>query len=356
MKQLIHIIVTGLLCIVASATITSCDHKELCLGHRLVQRVKVEFDWSDAPEASPRGMTVYFYPLGNADGSAPTGAYQRVDFKGMDGGYVELPRGVYRIICYSNDSEINQFHSVADYDAHTVFTREGSLLECLPLSLTSTGPRAEGQADQRIVITPDQLWGSTLAWTEVIGTGEFHEHTSGAGRSASEATDPATGERIQVITLMPHEMTCHYTYEIRNVKNLKHVDKMCAAISGMTPSIKAATEELHTEPVTLPLEAISVGDKNIVTGSFHTFGHHADNPQPHIMTLYVWMDDGRKFVYGTGTNPGSFDVTEQVENAPDRRHVHLIIDGVELPQPLENGSGFHPSVDGWGTVESDIIM
>ena len=50
------------------------------------------------------------------------------------------------------------------------------------------------------------------------------------------------------------------------------------------------------------------------------------------------------------------DVTDQVHSAPDKRHVHIIIDGLDLPEPIENGSGFDPSVDDWEVVETDIIL
>jgi hypothetical protein len=45
-----------------------------------------------------------------------------------------------------------------------------------------------------------------------------------------------------------------------------------------------------------------------------------------------------------------------VHNAPNKRRVHLVIDGLDLPQPIENGHGFRPSVDDWGEEEHDIIM
>ena len=45
-----------------------------------------------------------------------------------------------------------------------------------------------------------------------------------------------------------------------------------------------------------------------------------------------------------------------VDNAPDQRHVHIIIDGLDLPEPIENGSGFDPSVDDWEVVEGEIIL
>ena len=77
------------------------------------------------------------------------------------------------------------------------------------------------------------------------------------------------------------------------------------------------------------------------------------NPDPHKMVFYVVMDDGAKYCYKDSEN---LDVTEQVHNAPDFRHVHLIIDGLNLPDPIENGHGFDPSVDDWEIVEDDIIL
>ena len=42
---------------------TSCEHKELCYYHPHAAKVRVEFDWRDAPQADPAGMCVYFYPI-----------------------------------------------------------------------------------------------------------------------------------------------------------------------------------------------------------------------------------------------------------------------------------------------------
>lgn len=67
----------------AMSMAVSCVHKELCYHHPHSATVRVEFDWRDAPEASPDGMCVYFYPSGG-------GGVRRVDFSGRRGGEVEL--------------------------------------------------------------------------------------------------------------------------------------------------------------------------------------------------------------------------------------------------------------------------
>ena len=59
-----------------------------------------------------------------------------------------------------------------------------------------------------------------------------------------------------------------------------------------------------------------------MTGKFYTFGHHEENARPHKMMFYVWYSNKEKF-YTT------FDVTDQVHKAPDRKHVHIIIDNAD---------------------------
>ena len=138
------------------------------------------------------------------------------------------------------------------------------------------------------------------------------------------------------------------------MKNLMHVNQMCGTLSGMAPSLCFCNEELGTECVTLPFGAVSEGDSTVV-GKFYTFGHHEANQAPHRMVFYVVMDDGKKYVYGLD-NDEHLNVTKQVHFAPDKRHVHIIIEGLDLPRPIENGGGYDVDVDDWEVVEDDIIL
>jgi len=157
----------------------------------------------------------------------------------------------------------------------------------------------------------------------------------------------------QVITLTPQELVCTYTFEIRNVSNLKHVSQLCASLSGMAGGLTFSTNELYTECVTLPFEAKSDGESTI-TGSFYTFGHHELNLRSHHLTLYVIMDDGQKYVYGTTGQ--HFNVTNQVHTAQDKRHVHIVVDGLDLPQPITDDGGMKPTVDDWQEINEDILI
>ena len=317
----------------------SCTHKELCTHHPHDVKVRVDFDWMGAPEANPEGMCVFFYPI---EGGQP----RRYDFKGTKGGEINITVGQYMVMCYNNDTEGVLFRNKNDFCCHEAYTRDGNIFE----SIYGNGyapPQKRGTEPERVVICPDMMWGSIATEVDITESGISYTCTTTKG------ADQRMVIKEHVITLYPVELTCIYTYEIRNVKNLKHATQMCATISGMAGGINLSTQDLHLENITLPLE--STFDKvSTITGRFITFGHHEDNDAPHRMELYVWMDDGQKVVYGTEGE--RFDVTDQVHNAPDKRRVHIVIDGLDLPQPIENGHGFKPSVDDWEIVEGDIMM
>lgn len=299
-----------------------CVHKELCWDHPHTMSVKVEFDWRDAPGADPDGMCVYFYPVGGGSG-------YRFDFKGTEGGEVNLTVGEYLVLCYNNDTEAVQFYNTDDFATHGGFTREGNPLEPMYGNAASYSvPKADGAEDERVVICPDMLWGSSDTEVEIVDKAE------------------------NVVTLYPHEMVCTYTYEVRNVKNLEHLQQMSGTLSGMSGMLTFSSEELDDECVTIPFGASSDGVSR-VTGEFYTFGHHPENEEPHNMVFYAVMDDGKKYCFKGADN---LDVTSQIHEAPDQRHVHIIIDGLDLPEPIEGESGFDPSIDDWEVVEVEIEM
>lgn len=309
--------------------LSSCNHKELCYEHPHRSTVRVEFDWTYAPDANPEGMCVYFYPLEGEDAPA-----RRFDFSGRTGGEIDIQVGKYRVMCYNNDTEATQFRFTDDYFKHEAHTREGNIFEGIFGSGASYAPGAKGTEDQRVFISPDMVWSGVVEFDEVP--------------MASNEAKPRAVRTDHVITLFPQEQICTYTYEILDVKNLKYASQMCATISGMSSSMNISTGDIHQEPVRVPFDAHSDGVSTI-TGRFLTFGHHELNTEPHKMVLYVWFVDGSTIYY-------TFDVTQQVHNAPDKRHVHIVIRGLDFPQPVSNGSGFKPSVDGWQEVREDIEM
>ena len=340
--------ILGMLAGALMALLISCEHKDLCLQHPHVATVWVTFDWRNAPGANPDGMCVFFYPM-DEEGRSETGnAVIRYDFKGTGGGEVELQVGRYRAICYNNDTEGILFSNTGSFGTHYGYTRQGDIFETVYGNTGTYAPRADGSEDERVVITPDMMWGSNVWDIEVTDFGLCYAcDPSGSGE------EQEVNKEEYVITFYPAELVCTYTYEIRNVTNMKNVTNMCASLSGMSGGLYFGTEELDKKPVTLPIEAVK-HDETTIVGRFYTFGHYPDNVQEHRLLLYVWLTDGQKVYYGSEN--AKFNVTQQIHSASDKRNVHIIIDGLDFPQAIENGSGYQVDIDDWYEENIDITM
>ena len=313
--------------------LSACDHKELCEHRPHMSKIRVQFDWRDAPDATVGGMCVWFYPLKKE--TRPS----RYDFQGMEGREVELETGTSRIICHNNDSEVDLCRNSEDFSSHLVYTRDGNIFEPIYGNVSIPTPRSI--EDEHVAICPEMLYGCHAVDVEITESGMRYIHDPDGSSTKAESDE-------QVIVLYPHEEVCTYTYEIRNVQNLSSATQMCGSLSGMAHGLYLGTEELEHDCVTIPFEAHSDGVSN-VTGKFYTYGHCEKHDIHAVFNLYVWMKDGKKYYY-------SFDVTDQIEHAPDKRHVHILIDGLEFPLPIENGSGFEVGADDWGNVYEDIVM
>lgn len=312
--------------LLALTSLCSCNHKRLCMEHPHMAPLRLVFDWRDAPEAEPDGMCVFFYP---EQGGQP----RRFDFNNRTGGSISLAVGRYRVICYNNDTERVYFGNTDNYLLHSVYSPTTDLFA--PLGLTSKAgvvPRADDE--ERVVSTPDMMWGCSV---EII-----------------EVPDCVEGEAEErVITLYPHKLVRNYTLRVLNCSGLKYASQMCGSLYGMSPGIKFDGEKPFAENVTIPFVCYALDDTTI-EAKFLTFGHNADVCKPHRAVLYIWMKDGKIYCYGLESE--KFDLTTQVHNAPDPYNVYLEIDGLDLPKPISNGSGFVPDVDDWVEIEGDINL
>lgn len=302
-------------------------------------KVRLAYDWRDAPEASADGMCAFFYSIDDA------GRYSRFDFPNMVGGEIELPAGKYMIITYNNDTEAVQFASTSDFSGHNAYTRTGSVLE--PLYGYGVVSSTESDTDEPVVIVPDNLWGCSVSIVEVAMTGAYRKYYP----YNSRAGETTTADSVQVITVYPHDMLCHYSYEVRNVKNIDHLSKVSGSLSGMSGKMNISTEEPDDNRVTLAVGGKVDKANGKITGEFLTFGHSATNYAAHKMEFYVVMDNGSKYRI---RNRDNLIVTNQVDSAADRRHVHIIIDGLDLPDDANGEAEFDPTVDSWEVIHEDL--
>lgn len=303
------------------ASSSSCEHKDLCTDHTHTVSLNVIFDWRNAPDAAPASMALYLY---SEQGGEPL----RYDFTDRRGGVIRVPFGRYSALCLNSDNtDWAQFRDMSDIGTFEVFTREAQTLRGYDLATRSL-PRAEGTENESMVAAPGMTWSGRLDGIDLNYT-----------------------DSDQSITLFPEESVCHYTVDIVDITNLKYVEgltldgTLSSMAQGYLPGQNRATDTRST----LPFTADVSGDKTSVHGEFLTFGDCPTTLTNHVLTVYVILTDGSKW-YST------FDVTDQIHSAADRRHVHILLDGLTLPKPIVNGGGFRPEIEDWQSVNVDISM
>lgn len=318
---------------------SSCRHHDLCFHHQHGILIEVVYDWKYSPDADPKGMTIFFYKEGEEHA-------QRLEFDNKHGGKVSLSTGRYRIISYNNDCNLTEFDLHHDFYGHMAFTRQGNHLE--PISDNTTPSKINGE---HVVICPDDIFVCSAIDVEITEDGISYVcvNLDDAGEYIGQ---PFTTD-TQVITLFPQDILCHYSYEVLHVKGLERIQQLCGSLSGMCPSVKVASLEKHSLPVTIPYSSEITVDGRIV-GEFLTFGHNTALSNPHDMEFYVWTHAGGRHIIGRG-DP-NYDVTDQVHSAPNPRRVHLIIDHLEVPEEVVSGSAAMSSTDDWFEIDTPINL
>lgn len=308
MKRLFSILSLG-----AALMLGSCEHKELCYDHRHNAEVDVVFDWSKAPDADPETMDIYLIPENG-------GPAERFQFPGRNGDRITVPLGRYHAVGINSDSETNLLRGKEHWNTFEVYTVNASILSTLGVR-GGEPPRAEGTEDERVAYAPDRLWT--------------------AGKRDIRLTDP---ESSYTITLYPEYSLPHYTVKVINVTNLKYTYGVSGTLSSMAGGLKPGNGELTEERVLISFGGQADKEAGSISANFNGFGDCPTVAAPHMLTIYVVLSDGSKYYR-------SFDVTDQVHNAPDPRNVEILIDGLELPKPIINGGGFQPDVNDWANGE-----
>ena len=316
MKKIFHAAAAAVL-----AAATSCEHKELCYDHSDAVDVEVVFDWCNAPDASPESMSLYLFPAG--------GEALRYEFTDCRGGTIRVPVGSYEALCLNSDTENVTYRNAECRETFEVTTRTADLLSGLSvLGVLSDGvPRVDGTESERVILPPDMLWSDYAESVEL---------------------KPTAG--TPTVTLSPEMSICRYTVEIRNAANLKYVSGISGSLSSMAESLYPGVgcDATCKTGATIPFDAAVSADKSTVTGELFAFGCPSAR-KTHTLTVYAVLSDESKWYY-------TYDVTDQIHSAPDRRDVHIVLDGLPLPKPIVNGGGFQPDVDDWQSVNVDIEM
>lgn len=310
-------ILAGLMCF----GMLSCNHKDLdVLGEQT--EIEIVYDWRYAPDAYPASMAAYLY-------SDSMDEALRYIFSGRDGGPTHIPSGLYGALGMNSDeTDWAQYRNRDDIESFEIYTKEADRLSAYGIS-TRAIPRGEGAEDEKIVETPGMVWADRQDNIEIYPK---------AGRT--------------VITFYPQEAVCHYTVDVLDVKNIGNMPPgaIDATLSGMSEGFVYGKKNASDTKVTLPFELKKEsGSSDSLHGEFLTFGESPVTKNAHKLVIYFVQTDGTKHY-------AIFDVTSQVSDAPDPRHVHIVVRGLDFPAPVSTGPGFDPDVEEWEAVNIGLKM
>lgn len=294
--------------------IAGCDHKEIVCPGDTPALLELRFDWQKAPGARPSGMTVYFFP---ADSHTKL---WRFDIAGREGGAVELPLGRYRMLAFNNDLRGVQFSTTAAFDTFTA-------------SAMALSPQ--------LVAPSGMLYAAAVDHFEVTMCGVTYIDAHGQPKDCP----------FGVVRCEPDSVSTVYETIVRHVKGLERVRSARAVLNGIATGITLAQRQTVAPAAATAFALTPDGDS--LLGLTTAFGTPPGAPN-FVLDIYITRTDGAVLLK-------KIDVTEQVLNQADRRHVIILIDSLTIPEgeippdPSDPGDiGINVGVDPWTTVNIDI--
>ncbi|MBD5263166.1 MAG: DUF5119 domain-containing protein [Bacteroides sp.] len=325
MRLLNHTASSLLTCSLMALT-ASCVHKDLNdeAPTTIADNVEVIFDWQKTEGKKPSSMILYLYPEGHD--------VMNYWFNNPDGGPIKSYAGRHTAICHSNDDPYG--HHLRNQENHNeleVFTDNTTVLVGQGISTRSI-PRAKGTEDEPLRMTPSMIYGAQ-----------------------NSEIDLKLTSFAQSITFYPEELVCRYTVEFVDVENLKSADlRIDATISSLAGGYFPGRMAASSEPVSHSFTLVADEEMNSMRSEFYTFGVPDGEERPHMICVYVALRNNQGNLY-------TFDVSDQVNNAPDPRNVNIKIYGLKLPElpddptPPDQG-GVSIEIDSWETFHYNIIV
>lgn len=295
--------------------IQGCSQRELCYDHTHGAIVDIEFDWSLEPDAHPSTMVVWAFPTGGGTGT-------RAEFSGVRRDAVtyqmKVPAGNYTMVCYNGDTDFNRERG--NTLTTTVITTDyNSLLS--PLNRSDDGaPRPPQSEDQPIHNPADHLY------AHIHDTQLNVDEKTGKGHEIVYYTVRFTPQRVSAIW--------HVRVDIQNFSSDLQAS---AVVTGVAEHWRISTALPGGNDTTVPF-GLTTNDDASLTATFAIFGDVSPHDVKHYLRIYTTS----KYYY-------TYDITDQVHDAPDPKNVYIVVSGLRLPSA--DGTGMTPGVNDWDDTE-----
>jgi hypothetical protein len=321
-----------LLPVVASMTLLSCEHKDLCIPHdlqttsgRLVIKAEYNlnfpFDYSTYASSDnqylqlelPEGLraliysTDYDYDLHNLL---------------TEGGEISVSEGYHSILCYNNDTECIEFENLNSYSEAMAST-----------SQINSGGSYLSARQEPVLNNPDMLFCGSID--------SYYGHS-------------LTKTEVLPVTMQPRVFP--YIIIVQFDAGYEYVTQAGGALSGMARKINMLTGNTPNQTATFTCDCSreSFG----LMAVMNTFGipnyQTGDKPDynyEYYLTIKVRLTNGTYMTF-------EYDVSDQLADQP--RGGVISIDGLQIAKPETasetTNSGFDVDIDDWGESEEYGII
>ncbi|MDE6399906.1 MAG: DUF5119 domain-containing protein, partial [Muribaculaceae bacterium] len=140
--------------------LTGCRQRELCYDHSHYSPVSIVFDWTQAPDAEPATMVVWFFPVDGGAGRRfeiiPGGDTSRggSEFNTV----LKVAPGSYRVICHNGETE-NNLEDGDTFFTYRIHTGDDVLLS--PMNRGDDAPCPDGCDTQPVKTEASVLYAHT---------------------------------------------------------------------------------------------------------------------------------------------------------------------------------------------------
>ena len=310
--------------------VCGCRHKDMYMEVDEPVKVRVVFDWRNAPDADPQSMALYLYPV---EGGKPL----RYIFSGREGGEIHLPFGQYHAICINADNTDWAILKDMD-DPQSASVNVGELSSVSPLRSLGDVVKAHPEfvdGNDNVMDLPHSTW-----TTGMLGFDARYDGTD------------------KTLVLCPSDPLCYYTVDIYDVEGLEQREEisLTATLSNMSDGVYIFSGNTITKGHALPFILQKGDSSRSLHGEFVTFGENSEVGFTHHLTLYTQTRKATRDGESEGLVIQAKDVSDQVHGASDPHNVHIVIHGASVPEPSKTGAGLTVDVNGWESEYHEMKM
>ena len=249
------------------------------------------------------------------------------DFLPAEGGFVDIPAGVYDVLVYGLGTEVTQVSGTETRGGGYAFTSPtGSRIQLQGVSGKADGEEAD---EQSVVFEPDPLFVGRIA-------------------GASVPVHPTDAETV-VLSAELSRLTESWILEVVDVEGAERIRKAEVYLTGQAADRFLWDGRTSNHPCALGFDtAVEVAEGRLFA-VFNTFGKYPQLETDVIVNVLVTMDSGSRCRY-------IFDVTDQWLNPDNAAHRIVVEEPVEIPDEDYLGGGFEPIVNDWDGEEIPVII